>query len=511
MSGAWQGGDDEWSHVIPNYEQVIQRYPNDWRAQHAWADLAKDGKEAVARYDKIIARFPDKAALYAGRVIRYAQIVSYSRPEEFWLTGQQPSGELKKADPSDSERAIVAVREAMKVEPDNAFYNYAMASYLFGLHRDDEALAQMAEGARKPRYDSHAHDSALSRIHVDKLAHGTPVSRIAAMSAVLLPHCARERSVARLVVWYGKQAEQKGKHALALERFSHVMRMGEHLIVGSHMLIEALVGVAIEAVGSSRGIKSDKRTRWLNREEMKKWQERQNQQRAQHFADYAAAHGRKDLASAAWASLERARMVKEDWWGYLGGANRERFRNVEEPHAALTRYLRIIVGQSSLAIQAGLALLMAGITALLAWKFREKQQVSWLTAFCVAIVCWLPAAVLLYSNCKRAPNILSMQSAEGPFSPLLLFVSIALPFVLEDICWGARMVWMRLRPKGAWRFDSPPLLPRTCVMIALLSLFTYAALLVPLKRAEREANAYTERVAAGEVQIAREILAKMGK
>lgn len=485
----------------PPWERVAQRYPNDWRVQHAWADMAPNAKESIARYNKVIARFSDKAALYAGRVIRYAQIISYGRPEEHWLSGDEAPTNLQKANVPDVERAIAVIREGMKVEPDNAFFNYALAGYLFALRRDEEALAQVAEGARKPRYDSHVRDTGLNRIHLDKLTQDAPLARVVLMVSVLLPHCAKERQVARLVTWYAKEAEKKGDHALALERYGQVMRMGAQIRESAGFIIEALVGVAIEAIGRGRGVKRERPPVGLIGDALKQWQARRQRQIAQEFADYANAHGRSDLAAAAWRSMEEGQETRKIAQWFVGS---DRKRGVEEPYAGLARYLRIFIGQVVLEAQAGLAFLMALITALLARRFREKQQVSWLTAFCVAFVCWLPAAVLLYVNCQRVPNPWGWQAIDGPFSPLLLIVAIFLPFVLEDLCWGARVVWMRLRPKGTWRFDSPPLLPRTCIMLMLLSLFTYVVLLAPLKKAANDANAYTEKMAAGEMRLARE-------
>lgn len=254
-------------------------------------------------------------------------------------------------------------------------------------------------------------------------------------------------------------------------------------------------------------MKRDNPPAQLSGDELKKWQERRQRQTTQEFADYATAHGRADLASAAWSGLQRMRVVKNDWAAYFVGQDRDRFRNVEEPYAAFSRYLRLIVGQAALLVQAGLAFLMALMTALLARRFREKQQVSWLTAFCVAMVCWLPAAVLLYSGCQWMPNPLGMGTGEAGLAAALIGASIFLPFVLEDLCWGARNLWLRLR-RGKWSFDSPPLLPRTGVMLALLSLFTYAALLVPLNRAEKDTNTYIKRIAGSEVQVAREAVEK---
>lgn len=64
-----------------------------------------------------------------------------------------------------------------------------------------------------------------------------------------LPHLAKARTLARCAVAYGKLLEAEGKHRDAAETYCDVVAMGPQ-IAQDRLLVSALVGVAVEKVGS---------------------------------------------------------------------------------------------------------------------------------------------------------------------------------------------------------------------------------------------------------------------
>ncbi len=71
--------------------------------------------------------------------------------------------------PAELEQSIKIARQGRQLEPDNSFFDWMLAYFLFAARRDQEALAALDEGAGKPRYDSHVRDDIQAAIAVREL------------------------------------------------------------------------------------------------------------------------------------------------------------------------------------------------------------------------------------------------------------------------------------------------------------------------------------------------------
>lgn len=294
----------EWvNRTSPSLKELAQRHPNDVRVLAKAAEEAIDAKVRTQHYDRLIQRFPREVWLIANRLRYTAQ----------WFNDDRAAGELdnllsgypprqKNFTPDELKQAIAITKKGQQLEPDNSYFDWMLAYFLFTDYRDKEALAVLHEGAKKPRYDDHTLQDLQASIAVRELARPLLFEEKFAVSAALvLPHFAKHRHVARLAVWEGVKAERAGDHPRALQIYSDVARLGARMRESSRYLIHSLVAIAIEAI-AWRGVE-----RKLSKAEEKRLSALPHRHGAaerarvlsQRFARYAAAHGRADLAEEA--------------------------------------------------------------------------------------------------------------------------------------------------------------------------------------------------------------------
>jgi len=285
------------SYPSLSLKQLAQRYPNDVRVLAKAAEDA-DPRKTVANYDRLLQRFPDNAWLVANR-LRYTTS---------WFNDDRVAGELdhpgsgypprqKNFTPDELKQAIAIAQKGQQLEPDNSYFDWMLADFLFADYRDKEALAVLHKAATKPRYDDHTLQDLQASVAVRELVRPLLFEeKMAVSAAVVFPHFARHRHVARLAVWEGVKAERADDHERALQIYADVARLGARMRESSHYLIQSLVAIAIEAI-AWQGLE-----RKLPKEKEKQMKEQRNYPAekarllSKRFTDYAAAHGRADLA-----------------------------------------------------------------------------------------------------------------------------------------------------------------------------------------------------------------------
>lgn len=293
----------DWLHQGDSrlFKELLRRYPNDVRVQAKAAEEATDSKVRTQRYDRLIQRFPREVWLVANRLRYTAQ----------WFNDDRVAGDLQTMPGSPPPRrknftahelaqAIAIAKKGQQLEPDNSYFDWMLAYFLFAAYRDTEALAVLHEGAQKPRYDDHTLQDVQASIAVHELIRPLLFEeKLAISAALLLPQFAKHRQVARLAVWEGVKAERAGDHARALCIYGDVARSGARMRESSHYLIQSLVAIALEAIawqGVERKLSKaeEKRLYTLHYRHAPAERARVLSQR---FARYAAAHGRADLAA----------------------------------------------------------------------------------------------------------------------------------------------------------------------------------------------------------------------
>jgi len=498
--------------------KVARRFPDDWRIQLAcvYSDLLlcepwstkHRWREALGRFDQLIARFPHEPSLHVARVGAHCWFIKDYRPGGIQLEELPPYHPLGKwrprFPPKALERAISAAQAGARVEPDNAFFDYAIGAFLLLGHRDIEALEAVASGTRKPRWDAHTRDISQAIDYFVKLEDDNPVKRYSAFAVAPLGYAGKQRELARLVTWHGRQAEDRGEHTTALELYGRVHRMGQQMTDGASLLIEATIGLHIQEIGLGH---------WrlqLNplppASAPRDLTEARRRHLAQEFAEYARSHEREDLASSALAWAEIRAQV-EHW---LRAAFVPDQQAVAGPGGVLIRCFRWWTTQVLLLNQAALALLLALIMALLAQICRKSDDSQTLPAAFV-LACWLAGLAATYLamrsvlpplGCDRYDYAGRLKSAG------VLTLILATPVLLFAIWTCLRAILARLR-QGRWLPPSYMPMARAFALMALLSMTSHLLALIPLKRAEAQLCQHADMmIYVGNVEPVRQALLK---
>ncbi|MCS6862575.1 MAG: hypothetical protein NZT92_19910, partial [Abditibacteriales bacterium] len=289
----------DWLHQEKSLllKELPRRYPNDVRVLAKMAEEA-DGRRTVLNYDRLLRRFPNNAWLVANRLRHTASWFRDDRvagdPQTMPST---PPPQQKNFTAAELAQAIAVARKGRQLEPDNSYFDWTLASFLFAAHRDAEALAVLHEGAQKPRYDDCTLQDTQASIAVRELVRPLLFEeKWSVFAALLFPHFAQHRRVARLAIWEGVKAERAGDHQRALQIYGDVARLGARMRESSHCLIQSLVAIAIETTawqGLERKLTKDEEKQLLAQ---RNYLPERTRIAARRFAAYAAAHGRADLA-----------------------------------------------------------------------------------------------------------------------------------------------------------------------------------------------------------------------
>ena len=152
--------------------------------------------------------------------------------------------------------AIMEVaREWAEAEPDSGMPLALETYYLYGLHRDQEALERWEEAASRPEVASHQQEFlwAISGLLVDM---GEPELQAiqSSFSVAFEPTEAvtsAPRHCARMGGYEGRLARLEGRPDDAIRWWMATVQFGRHMQQSADTLMEGLVAISVEAIGGS--------------------------------------------------------------------------------------------------------------------------------------------------------------------------------------------------------------------------------------------------------------------
>jgi hypothetical protein len=263
-------------------------------------------------FDPLIQAHPRETWLIAKRLLKTIDQIRFDRVggelSDINLAANRaagiPSPERSKEKPNftrqDLEKALSLSRRGRRLEPDNAFWDWAEAFLRLADWQDDRAWHILARGSHKSRFDMHQGEwlQSLFAAHSYQLRRPLLFEEKNELSAEnIFGYFARFREMARIISWQGIKAERRGDHQKALQidsDFARLMEKGahhSHLYI-SNLVLHALFDLALKGDGARPG-----NTEVSNSPFQKLEFEKNALIRARHFSDYAKAHGRLDLAN----------------------------------------------------------------------------------------------------------------------------------------------------------------------------------------------------------------------
>lgn len=243
---------------------VAEQHPQDLQIQIAYAAaLPVSGQEPersaqrIEHFKAVAAHFPDSPSVYANEMRYLTQgAVHLHRLEPSLFEGITPSQPIPTLPNEAAEIAEfdAAAAAGERLDPDNAYFPMMRAVGLYNQHRDSEAFAALQRASEKPRWEEYYMDEPEGQMRMLSEIFGerSAIERTAIYAAILFPHYAELRAMARLVTYLAVKAEQQGRMEEGLRMRLAVMRCGSLLRVQSRSAIGCLVGIAITYIGASR-------------------------------------------------------------------------------------------------------------------------------------------------------------------------------------------------------------------------------------------------------------------
>ena len=241
----------------PQTAPFVASHPNDYQIQLAAPfDIQAQTQLQYAR--SLIPRFPGSASLRAN-ILRYAMLreINLWRSDDYLLQEQpvvKPPVWEKPTTPAELAEFDADAAAGERLDPDNAYFPFMRSVGLFMAHRDAEGLAAVERASRKTLWREYCEDEVQGHWRIsDHLKGGREtLASMSAAAALLLPHYARLRSVARIVTYKAVLLEQAGHPLQGLALRRALARCGYLMTTQSPIIIGNLVGIAISEVARSR-------------------------------------------------------------------------------------------------------------------------------------------------------------------------------------------------------------------------------------------------------------------
>jgi hypothetical protein len=253
-------------------------------------------KAAIRTYDQLIERFPHatwpisnriRLSLSGGVHMEWGDPLRERYPS--WLSFDE------------MRQALRAAERGARLDPQNSFYDWARAIFLFGMQHNAEALQALHDGARKTHFDDGTLQDVNNRIAVMQMKR--PLlweDRLMVAFSEVLPHLAIMINATRAAIWQGELAERRGDNARALDIYSDLLQLARAIQSDSASSITARVGENLTRMTWQGRRRGDPRTYPLFSAEAYK----EDRLRATQFANYARRYGRRDLAREAEQDLQ---------------------------------------------------------------------------------------------------------------------------------------------------------------------------------------------------------------
>ncbi len=162
------------------------------------------------------------------------------------------SGYPDRLTPEQAEPVLAALRSWQEADPENALSVALEARYLYGLHRDSDALTAWARAGRMPLVTSRAIDraTAVERLLV-AMGMPRPEAIVNSNLSLIFPSFARLRDTARFALYEGRLAAMRGDPTAAILWWQSTADFGLHMQDSADTFIGFFVGVAIGGIGTN--------------------------------------------------------------------------------------------------------------------------------------------------------------------------------------------------------------------------------------------------------------------
>jgi hypothetical protein len=230
---------------------------------------------------------------------RLAGDLSNPNPPPYATPSPEKSNRPPNFTPQELQQAIEIAQRGQRLEPDNSYFDWALIYFYVAGYRDADAYRVLSKASRKPRFDDHTYDEAISVIAAhERVRPMLWEEKHGFAGAITLPQYVKYRDVARLISWQMWKAEQRGEHARVIAVRSDLARPVPAYATGRNTVIAGLVGRACQAImwtgnPKRRGSNNQKPSGMSNAA----WSRLRARRSAQNFATYARAHGRADVAA----------------------------------------------------------------------------------------------------------------------------------------------------------------------------------------------------------------------
>jgi hypothetical protein len=246
-------------------EFVRAHYPRDADMLMAAGLLTTDPKTSLALLKEAIT-IKGSSAAWTAYVIKLAKDgPAYCRPGESGIDPADPrqvaeEARMARETPipdrlSEKEVApiLAAIHDWERADPRNAMPLVYEVWYLYGLHRDAEALARWREAGRLPTFGAGYWEQVAAVAHL--LSRMGMSSYQAASTSWTASNAygssGHLRSVSRIASYEGRLAQLEGRARDAIAWWNATMQVGRHAAASADTVIQVLVGGAIEGIGAA--------------------------------------------------------------------------------------------------------------------------------------------------------------------------------------------------------------------------------------------------------------------
>jgi|GEM_PF-1387270 len=462
---------------------VREHHPDDPEMLMAAGLLTRDIDESLALLKAAVDKGESGAAWAAYTGVLMETGPAYNRLATWAVDPEDPeavteaerkiaeSGVPQSLTPKEAEPVLNVLKQWREAEPRNALPVALEMYYLYGLHRDREALERWEEAGRLPEVDSHYQESITATA---RLLERMGMSQWDALSnsynsTWMIGRVSKLRQCARIGVYEGRLAEMQGRAEEAVRWWMGTVQLGRHMQQSADTLIECLVGIAIEGIGG-----------WPV------WEWRPDRMtgipdgplqggRLFHGVhhDFFVAQAGEQAAEQVRDSMARAKvrsMLSREYVQSRPGLPAEHFRS------AILRAYSISYGVPLVAC----LLVLAGVSVRARKRADEATSLSWPWRMLLSLLALAPVSIA-FALMWLALHKSIMQ----PGLPLLLSAGMALSFL--SILLLPLLAALRSRTAGArlvtaWRGNLRSVLPVGIVVLAVVSL----ALGIAGRRAEAE-------------------------
>jgi hypothetical protein len=148
---------------------------------------------------------------------------------------------------------LAAIHRWQQADPKNAMPLVLKMHYLYGLHRDQEALARWQEAAKRPEVETY-YEVALKAncLLLYRMGLSDPDTLASSYTQADLPkYSPLLRDSARIAVYEGRVAQLAGRSQDALAWCNATIALGRNLQQSARTPIDFLTGVGVEGVGAA--------------------------------------------------------------------------------------------------------------------------------------------------------------------------------------------------------------------------------------------------------------------